>query len=503
VTATLPRSDDATWHRLHPRMLLIHPIVEVGRALPALAGIFLAGNAGGNDYAGIVATGVVALAALARWFTTRLRITRESVQLRHGLLRRRTVATARDHIRTVDVTAHPLHRLLGLARVVVGTGTNDRKGEGRLVLDGLTRADAERLRDELLHREAGAVAVADEPGAATELARLDRRWIRYAPFTLSGVVTGLVVWGLFWRVQGESGVDLTRSGPLRSIGDALRSLPTAATVLVVVAAVVLFVTVTSLAGYVLAFWNFRLLRHEGGTLQVTRGLLTTRATSIERRRLVGVTLSEPLPLRVVGAARCTAVATGLRVGRGAERGGEVLLPPAPRAAAVIVAAAVLDGTPAVTAALRRHGPAARRRRLIRSVAGCAVLCGGGIAGWLLGGPLWLLVLGCCVLTIAAPLGADRYRNLAHAVDAGYLVTAGGSLVRRRTALQDAAVIGWTLRSTWFQRRAGVVSLTATTAAGRQGYPVRDVPAADALALAESVTPNLLAEFRRAPQPTLR
>lgn len=503
MTATLQRIEDGTWRRLHPRMLLIHPIVEVGRALPALAGIFLAGHAGGNDYTGIAATGAVALASLARWFTTRLRITADAVQLRHGLLRRRTVATARDRIRTVDVTAHPLHRLLGLARVVIGTGTNDRKGEGRLVLDGLTRADAARLRDELLHRQAAPTARVVEAGATTELARLDTRWIRYAPFTLSGVVTGLVLWGLFWRVQGESGVDLSRSGPLRAIGDALRALPTACAVLVVVAGAVLFVTVTSLAGYVLAFWGFRLLRHAGGTLQVTRGLLTTRATSIERRRLVGVTLSEPLPLRAAGAARCTAVATGLRVGRGAERGGEVLLPPAPRVAAVAVATAVLDGTPATTAALRRHGPAARRRRLVRALSGGAVLGAGAVAGWAFGGPLWVLVLGGCLLAAAAPLGADRYRNLGHAVVDGFLVTAGGSLVRRRTVLRDAAVIGWTVRSSWFQRRAGVVTLTATTAAGRQGYPVRDVPEADALALAEAVTPGLLAEFRRAPRPTSR
>jgi putative membrane protein len=490
-----PAIEDATWHRLHPRMLLVHPIVEVGRALPALVGVFVAGSAQGNHTWGLIATAIVVAASLTRWFTTRLRITPESVQLRHGLLRRRTITSARDRIRTVDVTSHPLHRVLGLARVVIGTGTNDRKGGGRLVLDGLTLATATGLREDLLHR-APDVATGDEPATEVrELARLDRAWIKYAPFTLSGVVTGLIVWGFYWRVQGESGVDLTHSGPLQAVGDALRAMPTAVEVLVVISALVLFVAVTSTAGYVLSFWNFRVLRHNGGTVQVTRGLLTTRATSIERRRLVGVALAEPLPLRAVGATRTTVIATGLRVGRGAERGGEVLLPPAPRDKSLAVVAQVLDGTPALTATLRPHGRAARRRRLIRATAGSAVLCAVAIASWSTGGPLWLLVLGLGALAAAAPLGLDRYRNLGHAVADGYLVTGHGSLVRHRAVLHRAAVIGWNLRSSWFQRRAGLVSLTATTAAGRQGYDVSDVDVREALALTDAVTPELLRQFR--------
>jgi putative membrane protein len=496
---TAPPIEDATWHRLDPRMLLIHPIVEIGRALPALAAVFIAGSAQGRNYWGLLATGVVICLSLVRWFTTRLRVTPDSVQLQHGLLRRRTITTARDRIRTVDVTAHPLHRALGLVRLVIGTGTNDRKGDGRLVLDGLTGSAATRLRDDLLHRPLLGPAPSPEPAPRPdELVRLDTRWIRYAPFTLSGVVTGLVVWGFYWRVQGEFGVDLTRWGPLRSIGHALRSVPVAAEVLAVVAAALVFVALTSTAGYVLAFWNFRLVRQPGGSLHVTRGLLTTRATSIERRRLVGVTMSEPLPLRAVGAARLGAVATGLRVGRGAERGGEVLLPPGPRPVALAVGADILDGCRALDSALRRHGPAAMQRRMLRALAGGVLLGAATAAMWWAGAPGWLVALGGAGLVGSAPLGVDRYRNLGHAVVDRRFVGSSGSLVRRRVVLDSAAVIGWNLRSTWFQRRAGLVTLTATTAAGRQGYAVQDVAGREALAVADAVTPGLLDEFRAAP-----
>lgn len=500
-----PAIEDATWHRLSPRMLLVHPVIELMRAIPALAGVVVAGSTNGHGSLwGVVGAGVIAVLSLARWFTTRLRITGDQVQLRHGLLRRRTIATRRDRIRTVDVTSHLLHRVLGLSRVVIGTGTSDRHGGGRIVLDGLTVEAATALHADLLHRgpRPATAPVVESTGPLREIARLDPRWIRYGPFTLSGVLTGLVLFGFVQRLQSESGVDLLRSGPLRAITRDVGALPTPVIVLVVASALVAFIAISSTAGYVLAFWNFRVGRHEGGTLQVTRGLVTTRATSIERRRLVGIEISEPLVLRAVGGARSTVVATGLRVGRGAERGGEVLLPPAPRATAERVATEVLDGTAAVRAGLRAHGVRARRRRITRALLSALALLALLIIGYLTGGTSAQIVIGILLVIASIPLGMDRYRSLGHAVVDGYLVTRFGSLVRRRVVLDGAAVIGWNLRAGFFQRRAGLTTLTATTAAGRQGYPVTDLQPGEAVALAESLVPGLLSPFVRDPRPTL-
>jgi putative membrane protein len=164
LTAAPPTPPAPQWRRLSPRMLLVHPVIEVGKALPAILGAFLAGHSSGHDGSGsrwsLAIAGVVATLSLLRWVTTRYRITPEQIQLRHGLLRRRTLAAPVSRVRTVDVTSHLLHRALGLARVVIGTGTSDRKGRDRLVLDGLSAATAAGLRAELLHR-----APAAEPGA--------------------------------------------------------------------------------------------------------------------------------------------------------------------------------------------------------------------------------------------------------------------------------------------------------------------------------------------------
>jgi putative membrane protein len=499
VTTTEVEARPVTeWRRLSPRMLLVHPVTEVGKALPAIVGAFLAGHSSGHDSSGtrwsLGIAGLVALFAVLRWVTTRYRITPQQLQLRQGLLRRRTRSAPLERVRTVDVTAHLLHRMLGLARVVIGTGTSDRKGRNGLVLDGLGADAAARLRAELLHRAPSPTAGPAQQ-VEDELARLDRGWLRFAPFTLTGAIAGLALIGLVWRVIGEGGVEPDRISVYRAASDRLRSWPVAVDITVAALGVVVFVAVASTAGYVLSFWNFRLTRHRGGTLHVSRGLLTARATSIERRRLRGAEVSEPLLLRWAGGARCLVIATGLRTGRGAERGGEILLPPAPRAEAHRVAALVVERPAPFAAALLVHPRAAARRRIGRVLAAVLLLAAVlAVLTWLVDWPAWLLLIPAALTPPAVALGIDRYRSLGHTLVDGFLVTRFGSLVRRRCAVDTAGIVGWTLRSSWFQRRLGLVTLTATTAAGKQAYPVPDIAPEHAAALADACTPSLLAQF---------
>jgi putative membrane protein len=477
-------------------MLLIHPIREVGRFIPALAGILLAGASSGHQWWSLLAVVAVMALSVIRWFTTRYRITPEQVQLRTGLVRRRTMTTPADRIRSVDVTAHALHRMLGLARVAIGTGTSDRKREG-LVLDGLSAKDAGALRAELLHR-AEPAPTGIGSGVANEqlLAELDPRWLRYAPFTLSGVVTAVAVLGLLWRIINQAQLQADRVSAVRQATRHLRDTPLWLDVLQVAAGALIAVALLSILGYLLAFWNFRLTRHPGGTLHVSRGLITSRATSIAEHRLRGVELSQLLPLRAVGGARLVAVATGLRIGRGAERGGTLLMPACPNAEAVRVGGLVLTGPGApMLVPLRAHGRQARRRRLVRAltpaVAAWLVL----IALWLLAGlPGVVAIVAVLLPLLALLLAQDRYRSLGHELVGRYLVTQWGSLHRRRAVLDVEGIIGWNLRQSYFQRRAGLATLTATTAAGKQSYPVTDLPVGAALQLAGAVMPGVLSQF---------
>ncbi|WP_169950381.1 PH domain-containing protein [Microbispora sp. H11081] len=525
--------EEPVWHRLSPRMLVVHPVQEVVRAAPALLGLLVAGSSsGGKGHLwSIAGVGVMVVLGVLRWFTTTYRITPEHVRVRRGLLTRKVLTVPRDRVRTVDVTSHVLHRVLGLARVEVGTGTSERRHEGRLKLDALAAAEAARLRVELLRRSPVTSAepldstppAGSTPAAEHELARMRPEWVRFGPFTMSGLVTVGVVAGFVSRLVSEGNVDLGRVGPVRETWRWFSALSLPLEIATVVLVLVVFVSVASTLGYVVAFGNFRLTRQAEGTLHVTRGLLTTRATTIEERRLRGVEISEPLLLRAVRGARLSAVTTGLRAAQGAQRGGSLLLPPAPREQAVAVAGLVLprvspgvrdgtgDGTgeaahdPAVspvTAPLTAHGPAALRRRFTRAYGVHALVLAALLASWRWAGlPSWTWLTAAALLPLTALLAADRYRSLGHALTSGYLVTRWGSIVRRRVALECDGVIGWNIQRSFFQRRARLATLTATTAAGKQGYQVRDAGLGEVLRLAAAGTPGLLDEFLVDARPT--
>jgi putative membrane protein len=500
TTAVDPVVVDAEqqWRRLSPRMLAVHPVLELRRLIFPLIAVLVglqSGDGGDGGWWALGFGGIGIVLGFLRYFTTSFRITPTHVQVRRGLARRRTLTVPRDRIRTVDVTSNVLHRLFGLASVTVGTGQTDRKNDG-VKLDGLSAADAANLHRELLHRPVVAAAsVVAAPPSETVLVALDPAWIRYGPFTLSGLVAIGVLFGLGSRLVNESHVDPSKIGVVHDSIDYLQARPLPVAILVIAGVIVVFTAVASTVGYVLTFWNFKLSRHSSGTLHVRRGLLTTRNTTIEERRLRGVELSEPLLLRSVRGARVLAIATGLRVGRGADRGGSVLLPPAPRAVAVSVAGTVIGDAEPLSVTLTRHGPRATVRRFTRAVTVSTILILVVLALVLLAGaPWWAFWASLAMLPIGAFLAGDRAGNLGHALTDHWLVSRHGSLVRRRHVLNTDAVIGWNMTTSLFQRRAGLTTLVATTAGGRQHYSVPDVPDAEALHVARTAVPGLLDQF---------
>ncbi|MBG0820466.1 PH domain-containing protein [Planomonospora sp. ID91781] len=464
----------------------------------------------------LVVFAAIAVAGLVRYATTRYRVTAERVEFRSGLVFRRRRSVPRDRVRSVDLEADPLRRFFGLATVTIGTGrTDDGKG---LVIDGVSRAAARLLRVELLGRTDPADSV---------IAELRPAWIRYALLSSWSLLIGLAPFGVFFRVLDAFGVDPAEVGFL---GD-LWSRVTATDPFVVAAVAVAIVLSIGLSGalllYVESWWNFRLTREPDRAFSIRRGLLTTRSVTLEERRLYGVELAEPLPLRWGGGARLKAVATGL-----GEDESVVLLPPAPRAEAHRVAAAVLTAVtpaamPAVTPAaapvekasteppveavgevsgkasptlapLAAHPRAALRRRVVRALWPPMVVAAvlGRLAAWLSWVPGLLWLAGPALLPAALLLALDAYRNLGHGLHGPYLVTRYGTARRRTVALRRTSIIGWTVGRSPFQRRAGLITLAATTAAGGGSYKVVDVSVAEGLAFAEESLPGLLAPFVR-------
>jgi putative membrane protein len=280
------------------------------------------------------------------------------------------------------------------------------------------------------------------------------------------------------------------------VTDRLAATPVWVAVGTVVAALVTLSAVGAVVLWAERWYGYLLLREQGGdgtALRVRRGLLTRRSLSVAEARLRGAEVSEPLLLRAGGGAQAGALSTGL------ERGGQggALQPPVPRAEALRVASAALREPPAeiVAAPLLPHPPAARTRRLSRALVPAAAVA--VALGLLLPPGGWL---GLLLLPAAALLGLDRARSLGHALTARHVVVREGSLVRRTVALRREGVLGWTVRQSPFQRRAGLVTVEAVTAAGAGGYRVLDIGAVDGVRLADAATPGLLPRPEEDPCP---
>ncbi|MEU6983484.1 PH domain-containing protein [Streptomyces sp. NPDC046324] len=514
------------WRRLDRRTVLVTAVVlagvAAGAALPtffALRNAMPAWRAVGWILAGaVLLIGAGAAADHIRWRRTRYRIGAERsemgvppaegwgrsetgeppaegwgrVELHTGLLLVKRRSLARERIRSVDLTANPLQRVLGLVKVRIGTGEHN-GGESTLELDPVDRAEGERLRRELLDRAPTGTEDTHHDGA---LAVLDRGWIRYAPVSFVTVALGGAAAGAVMQVSEWFGA---QGEVIDWIGDRFQDTSVVSMILVLIALAVVVGTVGALGLWVEMWWNYRLEREPGGTLRVRRGLLTARSISIEERRLRGVELVEPLGVRMCRAARVDAVATGLAEHDEDEHAdNKTLLPAAPRAVADRVAAQVLRESESPTSApLTVHPRAARTRRLRwalwSALTPAAVLA---VLGALLTPVLLYVAVGCAlVLGPLAVVGArDAYRNLGHGVSGDYLLARSGTVRRTTVALQRGGVIGWTVKQSYFQRRAGLVTLTATTAAGSGAYDIHDAGQGEGLAFAAETVPDLLAPF---------
>nr|WP_246416507.1 PH domain-containing protein [Nocardioides luti] len=483
-------------------MLLVHPVRELIRFLPVLVGVFVAGTAsgGGSDWWHLAGVGVPVGLGLLRYLTTSFRIAGGRVELRRGLLNRHVLSTPLDRVRTVDLTSSPIHRLLGLTTVRVGTGTSSTDGDDRLDLDGLPLDRARSLREGLLGAatpaptggatpDTGTAGLAPVTPAERVVVRLDPSWLRFAPLTSSGLVIAAAAIGATSQVVqalgGWESVDVS------GIVDGTSALPLWVALPLGLVTFVVVVSLFSVGGYLVTSWGFT-LSHAAGAWHLRRGLLTTRETSLDDERVGGISIGEPLGLRTAGGARLTAIVTGLDR---KQQGSSLLVPPAPYDVVAGVARTVLGVAGPVDAELTGHGPQARTRRFVRAlVPALAVVVAVLLLVVLRDWPWWLLVPALVLPVAALALAADRARGLGHALVDGYVVSRSGSLDRRRRALATDDVIGWNFRATWFQRRAGLTTLVATTAGGDQRVAVLDIPEDAAVRLAETALPHLVGQF---------
>ncbi|MDA0633038.1 PH domain-containing protein [Nonomuraea sp. MCN248] len=486
--------------RLSPKVLLIDPVRMLPSLLVPLVGVLVVGGFSSRSYLwaalGLVGTVVV---AVIRWATFTYEIVGDRVEIKRSLISRSIRTIPLERVRGVDVSTPPMHRLLGLSVLKIDTGATG--GDGEATLDGITVQEAERLRP-LLLRRAG-TAPASDAGPAVESAAdagpaervifaVPRRWLLYGPLSGAYLLTPFALVGGAIGLAFQWGDDLGFGQDAAwNVGQWLWARPS-----LLVAAVVLLVTAMPFAGgvmYAVFNWDFRLKRRDG-YLVAERGLINRRSVSLESRRVRGYEIVDGLAERWVGVVRAWAIVTGL--GDSETRG--QLLPVVPRADATTVTGEAIGP---YRSSLRPHPPVARNRRLFRAVFPWLIpAAAAGLLLLLTGSAVWsvLLVAALILAALGVPLGLDRYRSLGHGYDGERVAVRSGSLRRSMAVVERRAVVGWRLRQTWFQRRAGVFTLTVGAGAGKGGYSAIDVSAAQARDFPAEVTPEWLAPFLNAP-----
>jgi putative membrane protein len=455
-----------------------------------LIGGLVLGSTTGNQSWTVAVLALSVVVGVARWFTTSYRIESDpesgQVQLRAGLLHRKVLSVPRNRIRSVQTDARLLHRLLGLAVLRVSTGQQAGAEHG-FELNAVRVDQVPRLRAILLAESPQPVeaATADPAASMTVLARWQPSWLRYAPLSISGLFTMAAAAGLIYQ-SGAVG-PLQHSRLVVSALEAAQRLGIAATVAVIAGVVLVASVLLAVLRSLLTYGNLVLWRR-ADVLHLRHGTLRLREHTYDMSRLRGGTLRQPLLVRVFGGAGLDAVMTGVH-GAGES---SVLLPPCPRSTAESVLTGLVGDPSVVTGPLRGHGRRAATRRWTRAL-GLPVLVGATLAVLtvLMGTsvvPLWLWMTWVAVTAWCALLAADRIGALGHRVDSHWLVTRAGSWERRRDCLATAGIIGWTVRQSPFQRRAGVATLVAATAAGTKRYPLIDVPENQAWGVAAEASP---------------
>ena len=461
--------------RLHLLGVLVVLRRFVGASLIPAFAVFL--SAGTRVVLPVVLVAVfvgVPLAFLS-WWRFRYRVTGGRLELHSGVFSRSVRTIPLERVRGIHATEPFLHRLLGLVRVDIEAAAGGER-DAELSLPAVSRAQADALRETLLASgpRASAAPVEEVPlyratpgrlavAGATSLTYL------FAPAAIVGVALNVAddLPGRFVERAVEAGVD---------------RFPTDAMGLVLVgAAAVALVFVSAAIGSVIVDWDFT-LRDEGERLTAVKGLLTRRVVHLERDRLRGVDVRDTVLRRPFRLASASAIAAGI-----GGRDGARTLAPVLRTDEVTAFVRTVDPlAPSLDAPLVGHPISARSRRLVRALALPLVL----LVVFAALETLWGVALALATLAAAVPLGLDRYRQLGHAFDGRRLALRGGSLHRRWSELDPDAAVGFELRSSPGQRRAGLVTLRVHLGQGAGSRRALDIGDRQAVGLLSRLRPQL-------------
>jgi putative membrane protein len=483
--------------RLHPLTLVIAAVRAV-RAFAIPAVVVLVTRSGATlGLLLLVALGINVFMALVRYVTFTYRLQGGELITRQGLLSRQERHIPLGRVQDLRLEAGPVHRLLGVVDVHVETAG----GEGvEAELSVLMRADAESLRQAVFAAAGRApVGVGEGKEAGEVLVKLSWRDLVVEGLTSNRAASVFVLlgaaWGLAdnffpkeqwqaWVAKLGQGAEqwLAHDGTVQWRGIAL-----------VATAILLLSTIFSVAGSLILFHGFTLIRR-GEDLFRAYGLLTRRASSLPRRRIQLLQVQEPLLRRWLGLAVVRADSAARRAGGEQEqRGGrDVLVPLTRRKDLESLVPQLAPDLGAEPERWERVAPCAVRRATKKGALICltlaAVLAAGPLSMWGLTAQLqalWLVAL----IPVIYWVSRRNYWHLGFADGGTVFWTRRGWLDRTTHVVPVRNLQVMILRQTPWDRRYGVWTLKLDTAGQAYtggGPALRNVRAPVARATAHSL-----------------
>jgi putative membrane protein len=449
------------------RLHVFSPVFFAVRHARQLWPLALAVLAGRRLWLLVVGAIVLLAVTVLEWWRYTYVLEAGALRVEEGVLARKLRVVPFDRIQQVELVRKPLHRLLGVATLRIETAGGG--GAAEVGLDVVALGEAQALRSTLLRAKAGAAAAGEGAGAATAVAapaeperallRLSVGEVMLAGITGTRAAAVLAVLGPLSQLTdwfpNLSDWLLRRFNP-----EAVAPTTPAAVVAVAVLAAVVWLGLAAASSVVTDF-GFTLAR-VGGDLVVRRGLLERREAVLPIARLQVVRVEESLLRRVLGLASIRVQSAG-RTGGGDQAASRLAIPVLPRSEVNRVLGELLPGAAPVPRLLAPP-PAARRRAVRRGVLEAAPLVVvAAVALWLLSRPVAAVAL--LIVPLAALGGRAAYRSLGHARRDGFLYARRGVPIRVTTVVPVAKAQSGSVRSSPFQRRAGLATLHVDVAGG--------------------------------------
>jgi putative membrane protein len=463
---------------LHPASIWVNALPRTLKSIAALWWILIPVFVGkGSATVGaielvilLVVLGSGLISSFIHYSTLRYRLHEGMLEIRYGLLNRRSRRLDPHRIQNIELVKNPLHKAFGLVELRVETAGEARE-DG--LLSAMTESEAARLRAAIEEARSGGTIQEDLP---EEEEILKVSLMELLAFGLSASVRTYVI----SVAVVFAGVEVLRSEDVGLIQDWSAQLGPA--FLVAVGVLALFVAFLSvvLKG-IIRHWGHRLLLEPNG-MRTEEGLFTRRKVEIPRRKVQVLKIREPFLRRLMGYGTIHVETAGLGSIKEGIFSAETVIPMVHKSelcAALRAASPQMDVDP-WTQVLK---PPAKRALSRARVAGLLELIPFVIALSILAFPYGLLSL----LLIPWVLFVTRldWNRQGWAMSEGFLVVQRGILMRETRVMAREKVQALHVHQGPLMRWLGIARLHVLVADAQVSLP--DLDEADCMKLFEALS----------------